>query len=181
MGGGGGNSQTTTSGIDPRFAPYLEEVLSDVTGQYRQAREGTYTPSQSQADALVARDTAEQTEALRTAQGLGRDLSRGYSQADIQRDLRNLQGQQLATQPGSLGSARADRARQGALADRSLQLQQASDARRGQGAQVLQAVGQDRQAKAQARLDAPHTAASRYFGYLGSAPQQQTVSGGGGK
>lgn len=174
MGGGGGSSQTTTSGIDPRFAPYLEEVLSDVTGQYRTRREAGF-------EGTVADDTREQTEALRTAQGLGRDLSRGVSQADIQRDLRNVQGQQLAGQQGSLGSARADRARQAALADRSLQLQQQSDARRGQGAQVLQAVGQDRQAKAQARTDAPHTQAQRYFGYLGSAPQQQTTSGGGGK
>ena len=32
-------------------------------------------------------------------------------------------------------------------------------------------------------LDAPGTVASRYFGYLGSAPQQQTqtTTGGGGK
>lgn len=174
MGGGGGSSQTTTSGIDPRFAPYLEEVLSDVTGQYRTRRAEDF-------EGTVAADTAEQTEALRTAQGLGRDLSQGLSQAQVQRDLSNLQGQQLAQGQRNLGSARADRARQSALADRSLQLQQASDVRRGQGAQVLQAVGQDRQAKAQARLDAPHTQAQRYFGYLGSAPQQQTTSGGGGK
>ena len=179
MSSGGGNSQTTTSGIDPRFAPYLEEVLSDVTGQYRQAREGTYTPSQSQADAVVSRDTAETTEALRTGQALGRDLSQGLSQADIQRDLRNAEGRGLAQSP--LNSQRANRAREAALADRSLQLQQASDQRRGQGAQVLQGVAADRQAKSQARLDAPHTAAERYFGYLGSAPQQQTTSGGGGK
>ena len=174
MGGGGGNSQTTTSGIDPRFAPYLEEVLSDVTGQYRTRREAGF-------EGTVADDVAEQTEAVRTGQALGRDLSRGYSQADIQRDLSNLHGNQLASGQGSLGSARADRARQGALADRSLQLQQASDQRRGQGAQVLSAVGQQRQDRAQARTDAPHTQAQRYFGYLGSAPQQQTTSGGGGK
>jgi len=174
MGGGGGSSQTTTQGIDPAFRPYLEEVLSDVTGQYRQRREEGPT-------ATVAGDVAEQQEAIRTAQGLGRDLSQGYSRADIERDLRNTQGQQLAQGQGALGSARADRARSAALADRSLQLQQASDQRRGQGAQVLGAVGQERQAKRQSVLDAPHTEAQRYFGYLGSAPQQQTTSGGGGK
>ena len=174
MGGGGGNSQTTTSGIDPRFAPYLEEVLSDVTGQYRTRREAGF-------EGTVADDVGEQTEAIRTGQALGRDLSRGISQADIERDLANTQGQQLTQGQGSLGSARADRARAGALADRSLQLQQASDQRRGQGAQVLSAVGQERQQRAQARTDAPHTQAQRYFGYLGSAPQQQTTSGGGGK
>ena len=37
MGGGGGNSQTTTSGIDPEFKPYLKEVLSDVTGKYKES------------------------------------------------------------------------------------------------------------------------------------------------
>ena len=129
----------------------------------------------------MADDVEQQTEALRTGQALGRDLSRGISQADIERDLANTQGQQLVQGQGSLGSARADRARAGALADRSLQLQQASDQRRGQGAQILSAVGQERQQRAQARTDAPHTQAQRYFGYLGSAPQQQTTSGGGGK
>ena len=37
--GGGGSSQTTRSGIDPEFKPYLKEVLSDVTGQYKQRRD----------------------------------------------------------------------------------------------------------------------------------------------
>ena len=174
MGGGGGNSQTTQSGIDPEFKPYLKEVLSDVTGQYKQSRDRGF-------DSTVAGDTAQQREAIAAAQGLGRDLSRGYDQKLIDDQLRRVQGQQLASGQGSLGSARADRARQSALADQSLQLQQASDQRRGQGVQTLAAVGQERQQKAQAKLDAPHTAAERYFGYLGSAPQQQTTSGGGGK
>lgn len=174
MSSGGGSSQTTTSGIDPEFKPYLKEVLSDVTGRYRQEREAGPT-------SVVAGDVAEQQEALQAAQAYGRDASRGISQADIQRDLSNLQGQQLTQGQGSLGSARADRARAGALADRSLQLQQASDQRRGQGLQALAGVGQERQAKAQAVKDAPHTSAERFFGYLGSAPQQQTTSGGGGK
>ena len=169
--GGGGNTQTTQQGIDPEFKPYLKEVLSDVTGQYRAGRE-------EGPESVVAGDAPEQVEALRTAQNLGRDLSGGLSSSQIQNQLRQVQGQQLAGGQGSLGSARADRARSGALADRALQLQEASDARRGQGAQVLGAVGQERQQRAQARLDAPHTQAQRYFGYLGSAPQQQTTSGG---
>ena len=113
---------------------------------------------------------------------LGRDLSQGYDPATIQRQLANARGQQLAGGQGTLGSARADRARESALADQSLQLQQASDQRRAQGAQALAGVAADRQQRAQARLDAPHTSASRFFGYLGSAPQQQTTtSSGGGK
>ena len=174
MGGGGGSSQTTTSGIDPAFRPYLEEVLSDVTGQYRQRRE-------EGAEATVAGDVAEQTEAIRAAQAAGREFAGGINQGQIANQLAQTQGQTLAQTQGSLGSARADRARAGALADRSLQLQQASDQRRAQGIQALAGVGQERQAKSQSVLDAPHTEASRYFGYLGSAPQQQTTSGGGGK
>ena len=176
--GGGGNSQTTSSGIDPEFKPYLKEVLGDVTGQYRESRQGT---ADQQANRTVAADTPEQVEAIRTAQGLGRDLSGGLSAEQIQRDLANARGQGLAGQQGALGSARAGRARESALADRAIQLQQASDQRRGQGAQALATVGQERQQRAQSRLDAPHTQAQRYFGYLGSAPQQQTTTGGGGK
>ena len=179
-GGGGGQSQTTSGGIDPEFKPYLREVLQDVTGRYKQEVIGA--GDETTADRTVAAETAEQREALGTAQELGRDLSRGYDPAAIQRDLANARGQQLAGSQGSLGSARADRARESALADRSLQLQQASDQRRGQGIQALSGVAADRQQRAQARLDAPHTQASRYFGYLGNAPQQQTTtSSGGGK
>ena len=87
-GGGGGQSQTTSGGIDPAFRPYLEEVLSDVTGQYRQRR--TEGP-----EATVAGHVAEKQEALRAAQQYGRDLSGGISPEMIERDLRNLQGQQL--------------------------------------------------------------------------------------
>ena len=172
MGSGGGKTQTTSSGIDAEFKPYLKEVLADATGQYKRQRD-------LGADATVAGDVAEQKEAIAAGQTLGRDLSQGISQQDIQRQLQNVQGQQLGAQQGSLGSARAARARESALADQAIGLQQASDQRRAQGAQALSAIGQDRQAKAQARLDAPHTAAERYFGYLGSAPQQQTTSAGG--
>ena len=177
--GGGGNSQTTSSGIDPEFKPYLKEVLSDVTGKYREAVQ--HDDLDAIADRTVAGDTPDQTAALDAARGLGRDLSRGLSAEQIQRDLANARGQGLAGQQGVLGSARAGRARESALADRAIQLQQASDQRRGQGAQALATVGQERQQRAQSRLDAPHTQAQRYFGYLGSAPQQQTTTGGGGK
>ena len=174
MSSGGGSSQTTHSGIDAEFKPYLKEVLSDVTGQYKQARDTGH-------EATVAGDVAEQKEAIDAGQQLGRDLRGGISQADIDRQLANTQGQMLGQQQGSLGSARAGRARQSALADQAIGLQQASDQRKAQGVQALAGVGQERQAKAQSQLDAPHTQASRYFGYLGSAPKQETTSGGGGK
>jgi hypothetical protein len=50
------------------------------------------------------------------------------------------------------------------------------------GVKNLGEVGSAKQAYNQQRLDAPHTSASRYFGYLGNAPQQQTATqSGGGK
>ena len=98
---------------------------------------------------------------------------------------------------GSLGSARAEKAMQGALADRSMQFQQQrqkdvmsglgmkEDYKSGiaRGIKGLGDVGSTRQQYNQQRLDAPDTAASRYFGYLGAAPQKQTqtTTGGGGK
>lgn len=174
MSSGGGSSQTTKSGIDPEFKPYLKEVLSDVTGQYKQRRDQGF-------EGVVAGDTAAKQEALAAAQGVGRQQLGGISQQDIQRQLQNVHGQQLAGQQGALGSARAARARESALADQAIGLQQASDQRRAQGLQALSGVAEDRQAQAQAKLDAPHTAAQRYFGYLGSAGKEQTTSGGGGK
>jgi hypothetical protein len=51
------------------------------------------------------------------------------------------------------------------------------------GVGALGEVGSAYQEYAQRRLDAPHTSAERYFGYLSGAPQTttQTQSGGGGK
>ena len=172
MGGGGGKTQTTSSGIDAEFKPYLKEVLADATGQYKRARDAG-------PDATVAGDTGAKKEALAAAQSVGRDQLGGIDQNLINRQLQNTQGQLLAGQQNSLGSARAQRSRDAALADQAINLQTASDQRRQQGLQTLSAVGTDRQAQAQAKLDAPHTAAERYFGYLGSAPQQQTTSAGG--
>jgi len=135
--------------------------------------------------------------------------------AAVNRQLANLQGQQLAGGQGSLGSARADRARQSALADASLQLQDRRQAQAQGGAQALAGLGQQAQQAAltgqqlstgaaqqlqqageagvnvaqaqrglaQGAYDVPHESLSRFFGYLGSAPQGQstTQKQGGGK
>ena len=82
---------------------------------------------------------------------------------------------------GQLGSARAQKAMQGALADRSLAYQQRRQQEAAAGAEALGEAGSTLQQYEQQRLDAPHTSAQRYFGYLGSAPQQTKTSGGGGK
>jgi hypothetical protein len=76
----------------------------------------------------------------------------------------------------------------GALADRSLQLQEMRQRQRQEGisgmetaASTLGKVGTAKQKYEQERLDAPHTSAERYFGYLSGAPQttKQETSGGG--
>lgn len=195
-GGGGGQTQTTTSGIDPEFKPYLERALSDVTDRYEaDVAKGP--------DAIVAALTDEQKAALEKQKALSgtqeaeakamMDGTGAYdTSAARQRDLQNLMGTAAgqASSAGGLGGARFEKAMGGALADRSLQFQEMEQARRQQGisgmetaAATLGKVGSAKQQYEQERLDAPHTSAQRYFGYLSGAPQQSKTesSGGGGK
>ena len=195
-GGGGGQTQTTYSGIDPEFKPYLEEVLSDVTDRYKsEVAEGP--------DAIVAALTQEQKDALEKQKALSasqeaeaKAMIEGTGAYDTsaarQRDLQNLMGSGAgkASVSGGLGSARFEKAMGGALADRSLQFQEMEQKRRQQGiaglgdaASTLGKVGTAKQKYDQERLDAPHTSAQRYFGYLSGAPQtsKTETSGGGGK
>lgn len=178
-GGGGGNTTTTTSGV-PEFAkPYLKEVLGDVTQRYRDETSGG-TP-------VVAGLAPEQEAALARQQGLSDAAFYGTGiyddQAAVQRQLQNLQGANLAGQAntGTLGSARSDRAMQSALADQAYQFQQGKKADVERSTQALQHVGDTRQQQRQLELDAPHTSAQRYFGYLGSTGQESTANQGGGK
>lgn len=176
---GGSRTQTTTSGIDPEFKPYLKEVLSDVTSKYKADVAGG-------PDAIVAKMTPEQQQALQEQTSQAQAMLSGTgiydTRAEEERALRNLQGQAqgMASNVGSLGSARSQAAMQGALAGRAgdylEQRRQTSQA----GSELLGQVGTSKQAYEQARMDAPHTAASRYFGYLQNAPQQQVTQGGGG-
>ena len=193
-GGGGGQTTTTTSGIDEEFKPYLERVLSDVTDRYdKEVKEGP--------DAVVAKMTPEQIKALEKQKALAGtqekeaqamiDGTGAYDMSAARdRDLQNLMGTGAgaASVSGGLGSARFEKAMGGALADRSLQLQEMEQRRRQQGisglgdaASTLGKVGTTKQKYDQERLDAPHTSAQRYFGYLSGAPQksEQTSSGGG--
>jgi len=193
-GGGGGQTQTTYSGIDPEFKPYLEEVLSDVTDRYKS--EVAKGP-----DAIVAAMTPEQIAALEKQKALSgaqeseaKAMMEGTgiydTEAARQRDLQNLMGTAAgqASVGGGLGGARFEKAMGGALADRSLQLQEMRQKQRQQGisgmetaASTLGKVGTAKQRYEQERLDAPHTSAERYFGYLSGAPQttKQETSGGG--
>ena len=178
---GGSKTTTTTSGIDPEFKPYLERVLSDVTDRYDKEIAGG-------ADSIVAKMTPEQEQALAKQKQQAEDAISGTGMYDTsagrRRDIENLMGSSVgqSAAAGGLGSARSERAMMGAVADRSLALDQERQRVAEMGVKNLGEVGSAKQAYEQQRLDAPHTAASRYFGYLGNAPQQQTATqSGGGK
>ena len=185
-GGGGGNTTTTTAAIDPDIKRRVLPVLGDVGNAYNRSREiidpESGTVVQERELAPVA-DQRRQRGALQQQGQFAQDIAReGLSDA-VATDLQNYSGQQTAASQGGLGSARQQRANAAGLADRSLQLRQADlDARR-QGFEGVTATAGAERALSQEILDAPHTAASRYFGYLQSAPQSQstTQSGGGGK
>lgn len=174
---GGGGGGTSTSGIAPEFKPHLEGALGKATEQLDK--------EWGQEGAAIAGLDASQREGLRAQEDLSRQAISGTGQFDdraaVDRQLRNLQGQQLAGGQGSLGSARADRARQAALADASLGFQQKRQQDAIAGAAGLQQAGATRQAQTQQELDAPHKSLDRYFGYLSGAPQQTTSSQSGGK
>ena len=178
--GGGGGTTTTTSGIDPEFKPYLTRVLSDVTDRYDKEIAGG-------ADSIVAKMTTEQEQALAGQKQQAEDAIQGTGMYDTtagrRRDIENLMGSSVgqAASAGGLGSARGEKAMLGAVADRSLELDQERQRVAEMGVKNLGEVGSAKQAYEQQRLDAPDTAASRYFGYLGNAPQQQvsTQTGGG--
>jgi len=105
------------------------------------------------------------------------------TQAAQQRAMEKAMASQVgqAAFSGTLGSASQQKAMQSALADKATEFQQRRQQEAALGAQQLGEVGSAYQSQAQERLDAPHTSAQRYFGYLGSAPQSTTSSGGGGK
>jgi len=103
--------------------------------------------------------------------------------AMVSRDLQNLMGTQLgqSSMGGALGSARSQRAMQGALADKADEWNINRRKVVGEGLDQLGTAGTTRRDYAQQRLDAPDTAAKRYFGYLHGTGTGTTSTGGGGK
>ena len=178
MSSGGGGGSTSTSGIDPEFKPYLKRVLGDVTNRYE-------SDIAKGPDAIVAKLDPRQQRSLDMQTRLSEQAMAGTGLYDTraaqQRDLENLMGSSVgqASYGNTLGSARAQKAMQGALADRSLQFQQRRQQEAAGGVEGLGQAGSTLQQYQQQRLDAPHTSAQRYFGYLQNAPQQTTQSGGG--
>ena len=181
MGGGSRPVQTTTSsGIDPEFKPYLETALSQATD--------LYTGSVNDPSKVVSPMTAQQTGALQAAEAQAKQQMAGTGAYDytgalgtaLQNTVGTAAGQ--AALAGQAGSARAQKMMASAIGDKSLEFQQLRQADQMAGAKGMGDVGSAYQAYNQQVLDAPHTATQRYFGYLGSAPQQQTsTQSGGGK
>jgi len=180
-GGGGGTTTVTKSGIDEEFKPYLERVLKDVTGRYESEVAGG-------PDSILAALTPEQEEALDSQKQAAYDKISGRGAYDMEsanrRALKDLAGQQdfSSYRKGTFGSRRAMMARESALANRSREQQMERLKMMEEGIGDLGKVGTTKQKYAQERLDAPHTSAQRYFGYLSGAPQTNTqTSSGGGK
>mgnify|MGYP003114520054 FL=1 len=179
--GGGGSTVTQTSGIDPEFKPYLERVLRDVTGRYEQ--DVAQGPT-----AVVADLTQAQKDALQLQKNLAGQAISGTGMYDVaaaqKADLMNVLGSGMgqASSANTLGSARSQAAINKAVADQSLANLKDRQRTTLAGVDLLGKAGTTEQQFAQQLLDAPHTSASRYFGYLGNAPQQTTKqSSGGGK
>ena len=177
--GGGGGGQTTISGIDPEFKPDLTKALGIATDRYTdQVEKGP--------DSIVAGMTDDQITALGLQRDLGQQAVSGTgiydTKAAQEGDLKNLMGTSMssAAGAGALGSARSQKAMQSALAGRSLEFAQQRQRDAEQGSSMIGDVGTTLQKYQQQRMDAPDTAASRYFGYLtGNAGKQTTTTGGG--
>ena len=179
-GGGGGGGQTTISGIDPEFKPDLTKALGIATDRYTdQVEKGP--------DSIVAGMTDDQITALGLQRDLGQQAVSGTgiydTKAAQEGDLKNLMGTSMssAAGAGALGSARSQKAMQSALAGRSLEFAQQRQRDAGQGSSMIGDVGTTLQKYQQQRMDAPDTAASRYFGYLTGNAGKKTTSTGGGK
>ena len=178
-GGGGGGGQTTISGIDPEFKPDLTKALGIATDRYTdQVEKGP--------DSIVAGMTDDQITALGLQRDLGQQAVSGTgiydTKAAQEGDLKNLMGTSMssAAGAGALGSARSQKAMQSALAGRSLEFAQQRQKDAAQGSSMIGDVGTTLQKYQQQRMDAPDTAANRYFGYLtGNAGKQTTTTGGG--
>ena len=179
-GGGGGNTTTQVSGVPDWLRPDVQHAFGAARREFDRG-----ALSRAAADESLYGDQG----ALSTQEALGRQAIAGEgiydTEAGTQRQLQNLQGANLAgrANTGTLGSARADRAQQSALADAGLQFQQARQQQAGQGAAALRDAAGARQDLAQRQVDLPHQGLQRLFGYYGSgaAGSETSQSGGGGK
>jgi hypothetical protein len=229
--GGGGGTTTTVqeSGLPEEFRPYIEGGLrtaesmyqtemgkggADLKAAYGQLGEaGKRLGAEAAAERAALDQFKTEGAGATTARGeYARQLGQNYNQM-IQDDLTKTaaQGQLGMSSAGGLGSARAQMAQQGAIADRALQLRQAENAQRAaavgnlagmdaaqqqrylSGLEAGQSLaGQEYQAAKEGvsavmgSEDAPYRGLDRFFGYLGSGALGQSststqTQSGGGK
>ena len=188
MGGGGGSkTSTTTSGISKEFIPYYEKALGIATNRLEGQFDEQGNLRDPSAEGIVAGLANQQKRGLSGQEALAEQAMSGTGvyndQAAVQRMLQNASGAQDFQMQGALGSARADRAKQSALADMAYDFQTARQQKAEGGAQSLQDVGGAYQEQKQKILDAPYTELQRYSNVaFGNAPQTSTTQQtGGGK
>lgn len=175
----GGGVSYVESGVPEWALESVKKVFKDVDARY--------SDTVGDPDKIVAGlDPSQQASlALSEADAAQKISGTGiYDDRDmVSRDLRNVMGTQLgqASMGGALGSARSQRAMQGALADKADEWNINRRQVVGEGIDQLGTAGTTRRDYAQQRLDAPDTAAKRYFGYLHGTGTGTTTTGGGGK
>ena len=169
--GGGGGTQTSSTAIDPDIKRAIMPALNQVTRDYRSGKFGQLAGTEGVESALGQKEElAQQT------------LDQGLGTENLLREMRNTEGNLLSGSQGALGSARADRGREAALADRALGLQQADLQARQGSVDQLGSSAEARRALEQQGLDKDVTASERYFGMLQGVPQGSTTTQtGGGK
>lgn len=169
--GGGGGSQTQTTSIDPDIKRAVLPALQGVTKDFRSGDFGQIAGQKGVQEALgTQKELAQST------------LEQGLGTENLLREMRNTEGNLLSGSQGALGSARADRGREAALADKGMVLQQADLAARQEAANAIGGVAEAQRGLEQQVLDKDVNAAERYFGMLQGVPQGSTsVSTGGGK
>lgn len=179
-GGGGGRSQTQTSGVDPEFKPYIVDMLGDLTTDINRKLAGE--------EEIVAGLDPAQQESLNYAKQTARDQIRGRGVYDMRRanrdalmDLQKASDLQGAS-AGGLGSARLQRATAAGLGDLSMkqQMQRQQDVK--EAIDRLGTAGTAYQKQAQNVLDAKgNLIKGGLQAVTGAGGKQTTTTSSGGK
>ena len=180
MGGGGGSSTTVaTSGLIDDLRPVVTKLIND--------RVTAYDEDIKDPNNIVAELSQQQKDAFTAQTNTANDMMSGQGTFDygsrLNRDLSNTLGGGMgaASMGGALGSARSQAAIGQAMGDVSMNYLEKEQGNILKGSEMLGNVGTSMQQQKQKVLDAPHTATSRIFQYLGAGPTQsvQTTKGGG--
>lgn len=203
--GGGGGKTTSVQSIDPDIKRATLPALQQATKAFQKGDYGQVADQAGAKEAIeIQRNVANQAlQGLDTSEvdAVNAQVAReGLGTENLLNALRSSEGQLMAGQQGALGSARADRAREAAMVDQSLNLTSADIAAKQKageglintrlsnqeqqqsGASALGQLANQGRALGQEALDADIKGAERYFGLLAGAPQGSTTTQtGGGK